>query len=344
MTTLESHAGTAPAGWDETICRLGGSIFHTTLWADYMHASRGTEPLFVLGREADGDASAAALALVWQSSHRLAARIFRDLELYAHPCGSTTATAALLDQTESLARRLGCRELRLSSMMSGESPYLPIEHGYHETQRIEFVVDLTQPTETIWRAVRKDQRERIRRLARDGVHIAVAASRADLDALRAVRESTQDKRQQRGQEYELPDEDQFYDDLHAYLVARGAARLFVARRDAQPLAALFCVTFNGRACSVFSGSTADGYRLGAQGGLFWTAVESFKAHGFAQLNRGGVPAAAQAESHPQHGIYQFKLRLGTTPQLCRSGEKILSPWRDRFFRLRDTLRGLRTRS
>jgi lipid II:glycine glycyltransferase (peptidoglycan interpeptide bridge formation enzyme) len=108
------------------------------------------------------------------------------------------------------------------------------------------------------------------------------------------------------------------------------ARLFLAKRSGETLGAIFFAVFNRRACSIFSGSTEVGYKLGAQSGLFWAAVESFKSDGVLELNRGGVPESAANETDSLHGIYRFKQRLGATPLVCRSGERILSPFRHRL--------------
>ena len=42
----------------------------------------------------------------------------------------------------------------------------------------------------------------------------------------------------------------------------------------------------------------------------------------------GVPASAEKDDDPLHGIYRFKIRLGTTPVTCRSGEKVLNRLQD----------------
>jgi lipid II:glycine glycyltransferase (peptidoglycan interpeptide bridge formation enzyme) len=225
--------------------------------------------------------------------------------------------------------------------MSSDSPFVPSEHSYTETQRLEFSLDLSRETESLWRGIRKDQRERIRRLEREGVAIEIEATREGVKGLQAVREATQAKRDQQGLGYEISMDEAFYERLYAHLVQRGVARLFVARHAGQVIAALFFATFNRRAYSVFSGSTDLGYRVGAQSGLFWTAVETFKAEGFCELNRGGIPASAARETDPLHGIYLFKLRLGTTPSVCHSGEKVLSPVRDRLGQLCHRVKRLR---
>lgn len=336
---LSCAAGHPPPGWDETVAGLGGSIFHSAAWAEYQRSNGAVTPWFLLQRDAAGRVGAASLAFFRRSPHPLASLIFRDLSLAAHPAALGIADAtALVAGCEALGRRAGCRAMAIESFASGHSPFVPAEHGYAEQHRAEFCVDLSKDRGVLWKGLRKDQRERIRRLPREGVTLEVGANLQDLAGLRAAREATRDRRAARGQGYELDADDQFYASLYDQLLARRAARLFVARKDGEVIAALLFATFGERAYSMFSGSLDAGYRLGAQSGLFWLAVETFAAAGLHELNRGGVPAAAGAPDHPLHGIYQFKLRLGTTAVLCRSGHKVLSPVRQRLSAVRDRLR------
>jgi Acetyltransferase (GNAT) domain len=338
LISLQVHPGTPPDGWDDTVRALGGSIFHSALWASYQRREGTIEPLFLLGLDREGTRVAVALALESSSSRAITARLFRDLRLTAHPVvrGADPAVAsAFIRGIEQLARTRGCTRLDLDSFMSGTSPLRPAEHGFVEAERVEFSLDLGREGESLWQGIRKDQREKVRRLKREGVVITEGTSLDDLRSLGAAREATQSRREERGQGYDLPSDGGFYEALYRHLVGQGAARLFIARQTDTVLAAILFSTFNRRAYSVYSGSTDSGYRLGAQSGLFWAAVETFKAEGFRELNRGGVPGSAANEGHPLHGIYTFKLRLGTTPQDCRSGVKVLDQFRNGLRRIRD---------
>jgi Acetyltransferase (GNAT) domain len=338
---LEVSRGQAPPGWDDIVSGLGGSIFHCTLWAAYQGRGEGLEPVYLLGKDASGVPCAAALAMLAASPRALASRLFRDLRLTAHPVvlgADSQLATTFLRHCEAFARSLGCTRLGLDSFMSGTSPLRPIEHGFVETERVEFTLDLERDTDSLWQGIRKDQREKIRRLKREGVIIGEGTTLADLTALGAAREATHARRDERGQGYDLSSDSTLYESLYEHLVHRGAARLFLARRDDSVLAAILFSAFNRRAYSVFSGSTEVGYKIGTQSGLFWSAVETFKAEGFRQLNRGGVPGSAAREDDPLHGIYSFKLRLGTTPERCVSGDKVLAPFRQGLRSLRDRLR------
>jgi hypothetical protein len=324
---LEVSVSTAPDGWDKNVCAFGGAVYHSTLWAEYQHKVTGSLPVFLIGRDQVG-VSAGALGLFKKSDRPVVSLLSRSLLLSTHPFGredEPDLRANFVRECEVYAKNLGCVSIGIDSFSAGQSSFRPEEFGYTETRRVEFCVDLRQSTDELWKNVSRDQRERIKRLGREGVSIEVGIKRDDLSGLKLAREFTQAKRFQQGQGYDLPAHGDFYETIFECLVQRGAARLFLARRAGETIGAIFFVIFNGQACSIFSGSTELGYKLAAQSGLYWAAVESFKADGFLELNRGGVPESAADASDPLHGIYRFKQRLGTTPRLCRSGHKILRP-------------------
>ncbi len=331
-----------PAGWDELVCRLDGTIYHSSFWAKYVTRDGGGRPLFAVSRGPDGEVRAGGVAIYRQSRKLLVSRIFRTLTLPAHPFTAPSGASAagdFMDSIERLARELGSSRIELESNMSGGSAFVPSARGFTEIPRIEFVADLTRDTDAIWKSLPKDHRERIRALKRKGVVAEEGGTLEDLRGLRAAREATRDRRERQGQGYSLPQDDEFYEEIYTYLIQRGAGRLFIARQDKETVAALFFASFNGKVNSVYSGSTPAGYKVGAQSGLFWTAVEVLKAEGFRELNRGGVPASAEEESDPQHGIYTYKSRLATVPVRCVSGIKVVGPFREGITRLRDLLTG-----
>jgi hypothetical protein len=333
---FEASVGIAPDAWDDTVCALGGAVYHSTVWAEYQQKVTGILPIFLVGRDHVGSVSAGALGLFRKSHRPIVSLLSRSLVLATHPFtrqDEPDLCADFVRECEAYAKNLGCTSIGIDSFSAGQSGFCPAEFGYAETRRVEFCVDLRQSTDELWKNISRDQRERIRRLKREGISVEVGMERDDLKGLKLAREFTQAKRSQQGQGYDLPGHVDFYETIFEYLIRRGAARLFLARRAGETLGAIFFATFNGRAGSIFSGSTKLGYKVGAQSGLYWAAVESFKADGFKELNRGGVPESAEHESDPLHGIYRFKQRLGTTPRLCRSGEKILRPihhWLSRF--------------
>lgn len=323
---VEISMTTQPNDWDHFVCALGGNIFHSSIWAEYLRDRGMGEPVYLMARSSDGRYLGGALGLFRKSQRPLFSMILREFELTSHPFGFQDARDVLadfLDHCEGIASDMRCSSLILGSNMSGDSSFIPNQFGYEEFLRLEFHVDLQRDRDELWSAVAKDQRDRVRTLSRKGIYVEEGEDRKALTGLQMVRENTQTKRAQRGQGYKLAEQD-LYDSLYDRLLAKGAARLFVARHEGAVIAALFFSTFNRQAYSVFSGSTDYGYKTGAQSGLFWRAVETFKGEDYWRLNRGGVPASASRESDPLHGIYRFKKRLGTVPVVCRSGEKVVN--------------------
>jgi len=331
--TFVVYRGTAPKNWDEIVCGLGGSIYHSTIWAEYQKKRKEGQPIFLLGFDNNGLPCAGALALLKMSPYLIVSRLSCSLVLSTHPFTrdyDRNLSVAFMRKCEDYARSLGCIHMAIDSFLAGGSAYFPCDFGYRETRRLEFCVDLYASKEELWRNISRDQRERIRRLSREGVATEIGMERKDLKDLEVAREFTQAKRSQQGMGYDLPTSGEFYDAIYEYLIKRGVARLFLAKRGREILGAILFAAFNGRASSIFSGSTEFGYKLGVQSGLFWAAVESFKKEGFLELNRGGILESAANETDPLHGIYRFKQRLGTRPVVCRSGERILSPLRYRL--------------
>jgi Acetyltransferase (GNAT) domain len=340
IVRFEAALDAPPAQWDATVEALDGTVFHSSHWAELQRQVQGVRPAFILGKDPAGQPVGAALGLYRQSSRPVLSRILRSLELPSYPVTLRADPAlleTLLDECERFARRLGCARISIGSNFSGAIQLALASRGYATSDRVEFEVDLGAETDTLWQAIKKDQRDRIRKLTQAGVEFEWTARADAIDALSAVRESALERRLEREQGFDLPADPEYYRRLHRTLLAPGAARLLMAKQGGGVIAAILYATFANKAYSVFSGSTEAGYKLSAQTGLYWYAVNTFKTEGYRVLNRGGVPAAAADESHPLHGIYRFKHRLGTTPVLCRSGGKVLSPFKDAVARLRSTV-------
>lgn len=340
---LKISEGKAPEWWDTRLMELGGTLFHSTGWARYQSRLRGATPLFVHAVSSDGNPSAMAVMQRTRSSLPLLAQISGQMELSGHPVVAKAEDAVpFMAALESAAKSQGCVRMLVNSNMSAGSAFNPEEHGYDASHRLEFLADLTQDEETLWNAIAKDQRARIRKLDRDSVILEESTARDDLYGLRVARESAQQRRTERGQGYELTKSDTFYARIHEDLIIPGLAKLFVARGSDDIVAAILFGAFNGRAYSIFSGSTKAGYKMGAQSGLYWTAVRYFREQGFTLLNRGGLPASSEQEDDPIHGIYRFKKRLGTEPVACSSGVKVLSPVKEGLNQFRKKLQSTLT--
>jgi lipid II:glycine glycyltransferase (peptidoglycan interpeptide bridge formation enzyme) len=103
------------------------------------------------------------------------------------------------------------------------------------------------------------------------------------------------------------------------LTSHGAARLYLAFMDGEPLAGCLFGVFGAAAYYLESGAVERARTSGAVHFALVTAIRQFVAEGYTRINLGGAPAAAQNAESADHGLYQFKLGLGTREVACTSG-------------------------
>jgi lipid II:glycine glycyltransferase (peptidoglycan interpeptide bridge formation enzyme) len=129
------------------------------------------------------------------------------------------------------------------------------------------------------------------------------------------------------------------------LVARGAGRLYVASLGGRPLAGCFFGIWDGSAYYLQNGADVQAQRYDAVHFALHGAITDFMADGFTRVNLGAVPADGRDESSIDHGLYNFKLRLGTQPIPCTGGSLVIRPARARALSVarhhRDLLRSIR---
>jgi Acetyltransferase (GNAT) domain len=331
-----------PLEWERISTPMGATHFHASDWILYRASSLKATPVFFVARDEPGVAVGAAAGYIEQSSRTVTAPFTRRLVLESHPLVAESArpyASMFVNQIAAEARRLGCVTFELQSYFSGNSCALDGEIlGLVRSRRVEFVVDLRQPLDAVWKSINKEQREKIRRSEKAGISVQTSDSSLAYQDLLALQVATRDRRTAQGHGYDLDTDGQRYEHLCATLTAAGLSRLFIATHDGKPVSAILFGTFNKRAYSIYSGSDPTGYKFSAPSLIFWRALQWFHEHDFELVNRGGVSADAKTPEHPQHGIYFYKSRLGTHEQPCTSGVVDLRPW---FARVGRAIRDIR---
>lgn len=331
---FEAHTDLPPAGWDNTISLLDANHFQAAAWVAYRKGLSGSKPIFFLCRDKNEAPSAAAVGYVEQSNHMGLRHLSRKLVFDSHPVfnsASSDSVLSFLAYIEDYARSAGCVSIAMGSFFSGESRLPLAETGFSEKRRIEFHFALQDPIDTLWNRVAKEQREKIRRAEKKNVEVKIASGLGELLALRELQAATKERREEMGQGYDLDIDDQRYRQLSEVLGKSGLLVLFMAYLEGEAISGILFGSFNRRAYSIFSGSNAVGYKLSTPSLLFWRAVQHFRESDFILLNRGGVPYESQNDTHPAHGIYFYKGRLGAVPLVCIGGKKIMSSFRHQAY-------------
>jgi hypothetical protein len=107
-------------------------------------------------------------------------------------------------------------------------------------------------------------------------------------------------------------------------------RVYVARVDGEPAAAIMVARFGARAYYLFGGSTGAHRQLMPTYAVQWAAMRAAAAAGCRDYDLWGVPPSAEP-GHPWHGLWQFKIGFGGE-QVTYSGahDLVLAPVRARL--------------
>jgi hypothetical protein len=323
------------ASWDAHVTDLGGSVFHTHAWAMFLRQQRGGQPVFARWVNTAGEVAAIAVGLLWTPVENRLGRMAMILSFDAPPASGDGVSIPHVEPLVSWARREGFIALRLGSFEGGGRVW----HGDLRDcrERIEFLASPGEERE-LWRRMRKGSRSGIRRAERLGVEVerageAQAALFADLFESTAVR-----LRREKQVELGRIDTARFAASLEALLASR-RGRLYLARFDNEYVAGCFFGVAGGSAYYLYNGSTEEALRVGATPLTIFRALTEFSEEAFERINLGGVPASARDPGSPDHGLYAFKLGLGTEPVICHEGRIRLHPFRLRLFDIARSIRG-----
>jgi lipid II:glycine glycyltransferase (peptidoglycan interpeptide bridge formation enzyme) len=102
-------------------------------------------------------------------------------------------------------------------------------------------------------------------------------------------------------------------------------RVYVARHEREPLAAIMVARFAGRAYYLFGGSSGRLLELKPTYAVQWAAMRDAAEVGCRDYDLWGMPPAPDP-SHPWHGLWQFKTGFGgDLVEYCGAWDLVLAP-------------------
>jgi hypothetical protein len=105
----------------------------------------------------------------------------------------------------------------------------------------------------------------------------------------------------------------------------GWCRIYVARYQGRPIAAIMVASFAGRAYYLFGGASGEAREVMPAYVLQWNAMRAAAEAGCRDYDLWGVPPRPDPD-HPWHGLWQFKTGFGgQLVELCGAWELPLSP-------------------
>jgi lipid II:glycine glycyltransferase (peptidoglycan interpeptide bridge formation enzyme) len=324
MSPADTLVAPPPELWDEAVRRHPrGHPLQSSAWGR-LKGAFGWSPRLLADGSAGGPVQCGALLLLRRRAGLSAAYAPRGPLL-----AGGDADAALLEGLVACARAEravflrvepnllemdpGAGELHSRLLLLGFRPVEPVQ------PRSSVHLDLAPEPDRLLAAMSKGHRADIRRAAREGVAVRQGEGEADFARFYAILESTAARNRfgihERG----------YY---RAALAEFGAAaRVWLAERGGAAEAAALTLAWGGEALYLYSGSTEEGLRSGAQHAIQWEVIRWARERGCRRYDLWGVPDSLgraaleadegerarleeQARSDPLHGVYRFKKGFG----------------------------------
>jgi CelD/BcsL family acetyltransferase involved in cellulose biosynthesis len=350
--------------WDRLVQRFGGTIFHSSVWADYVHAQTpNVQPLFahlmppedssrvpprnsrvgthaganIMGSlpETQNDIASGndpiGLALMFaEVSHRKAmAPLTGVLRTEAAPLLNrecVDAPTVFAKAVEAFARRRGISALSIGSFGGTPDVAAFTQLGFTQTRYWEFSLDLSASEENLLQCMDAHRRQKIRKAERRGVLLEDCSRVEGIPTLRRLQKASSERIVARGGPDIGRRNDQAADALDV-LMNSGLGRIVCAKVDGQIVSASLFTCFNGVVYHTLSGHSEEALRTQAPTLLLWETIKRYKAEGARWFNFGGCSADAADEEHPEHGVYVYKKDFGGNRIECVTFDKVLFPVR-----------------
>lgn len=207
----------------------------------------------------------------------------------------------------------GSDELHSFLLLHDSQPVEPIQ------PRSTLHLDLTPPPEQLLAAMSKGHRADIRRAAREGVQVREGTQPADLEAFYTIMQATATRA-----EFGIHNRSYY---AAAWNLFNQHARLWLAERAGETLAAALTFAWAGSGLYLYGGSTEAGLKSGANHAIQWHAIQWAREQGCRIYDFWGIPDALgraeyattpeqraqleeQARTDPIFGMYRFKRGFG----------------------------------
>ena len=312
--------------WDEKICSVGGTIFHSSTWAKYIVAGAPhVIPQFISLISDKGEFLGAALGFEQGSRNRLIRHFNKFLWFDAIPVvrdHDETTLYEFLQLIDHHACRSGYIELSIGSFASIDVSCEMEKLGFDITKRLEFELDLNCSKDELWGGMLYKRRKNIKKAIRNGVIISVLPGEEGVRELRRLQIETYQRILERGGPDMIPDQTCEQDPINI-LIESDCAKIVCASIDGIVISASLFTFFNNVVYHNLSGHSQKAFETQAPTHLLWETIKKYQDKGVKRFNLSGCKATATDENSSEHGVYTYKEAFGGRRIECCDGKKIL---------------------
>ena len=325
---LEIKESPDPKEWDAAARLAGGSIFHSSAWANYtLEEFPRAATMFVSLLNDEGGLEGVALGFYEQSPKKLIKSLSGRLWFDAIPAVKGDRPEVLSEfirLLESHARSVGAVELFFDSFAYRGGAQELERAGFEVRPRFEFELDLRRSEEELWDAMEYKRAKNIKKAMRSGVLIRNLPEGFGLAELRRLQSESGQRIVERGGP-DITYRGRDGRDPVETLLKSGHARIMGAEVDGEIVSAGLFTNFNGLVYYNLSGHSRRAMQTQAGTLMLWETIKQYRSEGASRFNFGGCKFDAINEDSPEHGVYVYKKAFGATCLECASGQKVLRP-------------------
>lgn len=311
------------------------TIYQSYEWGE-IRRSHGWEPHYIALAH-DGEWVAAALVLAKQLPGAIGTMLYS-------PRGPIMTTGkgtvpALIEAVGALARRRGAMFWRIEPPVQHDdlsvvdcveqAGFLPVdqEWSYWNRPKYEMKLNIALGEAAVFAGLGTKIRTKVRHASKRGVLIEEGCTEQDMESFYRLLKNTGDKKRIpiRGLDY--------FHALYRTLIKSGMARLFLARKDATPVAGGLTVRYGSMATLLYLSNDYSMQRAGWA--VQWEMLRWAIAQGCTTYDFGGTGTGYPPhETDKGYGVYQFKHSFGAQiVQWYGYADYVFRPLSYRAFRL-----------
>lgn len=329
--------------WDNDIIRLNGCCLHAYKWSVYSAENNSATPLYFQLKDDHNQVVAATFGL-WNEK-RAGIRLYSLLSFGSMPAAiNASHRRALAAEILAYCRKNKVVKLSMNSFGMPYDSECMNSMGLATTRRWEFILDISNPEEEIWKNFHSKKRNLIRKGEKSGI---IVRRGTDLDFLlkyRTLATDTYNRKTSQGIPYPKPLSESQVKRYKERLIDTGIGRMYLAFKDEDVVAGAFFVGCHSSVYYMLSASNDSGLKSAAPDSILWRAIRDYHKEGYGVFNFGGL-SEGELDGNPLEtsGLYHFKIRFSPEIVPCLKGHIVLRPKNDQlyqtFARIKNRLRG-----
>jgi CelD/BcsL family acetyltransferase involved in cellulose biosynthesis len=307
--------------WDDYVrTHSKGTIFHTSDMVRVFGAAKNHEPLALAALDAAGEIVALLTAVRVQTLPDPLGRVSSRSIFYAEPLcdGDPESIDALTALVAHHDRQMQHATLftEIRPLLAPRAEQIALARcGYQYLDYLNFVVDVSQPSEVLWRAMAHDARRGVRAFERSGLQTRPVDSPQGIDQLYQCLLASY------GNANVPLAHRSLFDAAFAQLHARGTLRIEAVVEEDAPVAMLASLYYKDTAFAWYCG-TRRMRGFSPLDYLFWRELEWSHEHGFTTFDLGGAGWPGEP-----YGVRRYKAKFGGKLVHYGRYRKIYSSWK-----------------